>query len=57
MDSKPPIDNLTCTDCVYYVDGHCEWARENFCPPWIQEAKPVAPEMGAECDCWEQNDE
>lgn len=52
-----PITDLTCTDCVYYVDGHCDWAKANFCPPWIQESKPVAPEMGATCDCWEDTRE
>lgn len=55
--TSPPIDKLVCADCRYYRNSHCEWARENFCPPWVQEYRIVSPDTGAECDCWEDSDD
>ena len=52
------IDKLVCTDCRYYTrEGHCVWARENFAPAWVNQSQVVSPYTGADCDCWEQNDE
>ena len=52
-----PTTNLTCTDCRYYRHDHCEWARENFAPAWVNQSQVVSPDTGAECDCWEDSDD